>query len=128
MQHSIHANIHSGCKGVPTGEPSSNGALPAIPGKPPICTCSLAPELLQGVEASLYAGLMSVSNAGQNASSALIALVSHLVGVTSSSFGNMWVLILAAQVPPVSLLWGTMTSCQHASAALFAAYTALVWE
>ena len=78
--------------------------------------CWSTPGRLQGVEASLYAGLMSVSNAGQNASSALIALVSHLVGVTSTSFGNTWVLIIAAQVLAVRLCACTLHSCQCAAA------------
>ena len=55
---------------------------------------------LQGVEASLYAGLMSVSNAGQNSVGALIALVSQLVGVTATDTSRTYVLVLTAQVRP----------------------------
>ena len=43
---------------------------------------------------------MSVSNAGQTTSGAVIALISRLVGVTRTDFGRLYILLLVAQVRP----------------------------
>ena len=51
----------------------------------------------QGVEATLYAALMSVANASYNTGELLGALVTQLLGITAPCFTNMPWLILSAR-------------------------------
>ena len=57
----------------------------------------------QGVEATLYAALMSVCNASFNTAELLGALVTQLLGITAQNFANMPILI------SVSALCGFLT-------------------
>lgn len=50
--------------------------------------------LLQGVEATLYAALMSVSNAAGGAGDVFGAALTKLLGITAHEFGNMSWLVL----------------------------------
>lgn len=50
---------------------------------------------MQGVEATLYAALMSISNAASGAGEVLGAGLTQLLGITAQEFGNMpWLVFL----------------------------------
>lgn len=63
----------------------------------------------QGLEATLYACLMSLLNAGSATSDALGGLLTHLLGVTSSDFNHLFGLVLLCSclsgIPLVLLGW-----------------------
>ncbi|MUL36641.1 folate/biopterin family MFS transporter [Gloeocapsopsis dulcis] len=51
-----------------------------------------------GVEATLFALLMSISNLGGLLSYQLGALLMHLMGITQTNFSNLWILVVIANV------------------------------
>lgn len=68
----------------------------------------------QGVEATLFATLMSILNGGAFAGSALGSALTAALGVTADDFRLLWVLIAVCQLSsllPLPLLW-----CEPASA------------
>ena len=62
----------------------------------------------QGVEATLFATLMSILNGGAFAGSALGSALTAALGVTADDFRLLWVLVAVCQLSsllPLPLLW-----------------------
>ena len=59
---------------------------------------------MQGVEATLYAALMSINNAGAGVGESLGAVLTQLLGVTSSNFRNLPWLSLLCTVSGLAVL------------------------
>lgn len=77
-----------------------------------------------GVEATLFALLMSISNLGGLLSYQLGALLMHLMGITQTNFSNLWILVVIANVstllplPFLSWLPATETTTQPSETAM----------
>lgn len=78
-----------------------------------VLAARLCPE---GVEATLFASLMSVFNLGRLLSNELGALLTEWLGVTQTQFDNLWVLVLLANLstllPLAFLNWVPATDPQ----------------
>mmetsp|Transcript_36190 Transcript_36190/g.6480 ORF Transcript_36190/g.6480 Transcript_36190/m.6480 type:complete len:90 (-) Transcript_36190:14-283(-) len=58
-------------------------------------SCKLCPRNIEG---SVYALLMSTINMGQLVSYQLGSLLMVILGITQSSFGNLWLMILLVNI------------------------------
>lgn len=73
-----------------------------------VCSGDKLRYLLQSVEATLYASLMAINNAGSGAGRLQGALFTTLFGVTATQFAGMPWLVLTCSVlrlAPLAFLW-----------------------